>query len=121
MSNINNSSESLRILYVGIRNTLDVLHPDAFDRINTDGNPQIKANLRLQNITKRGVLGGTVAAEVDDGVVSFATKDDDAIVGIFINDAMWDPFDSIGAIGSQRGVYAFGMGTLETNIKGGSV
>lgn len=108
----------LRILYLGTRNTIDSLEDAAFTKSNTTGNAQIVANTTTAGIEKVGVLAGSVLAQKGDGVVGAAGTAGaaDKVVGITINDAAGNAFESSSAAASGKGVYVHNMGVYETNI-----
>ena len=110
------ADSDLRILYNGARISLDSIPREAFTRYNNKGNPQLLANQRTKDIKKRGCLAGSVIAQRGNGLVGPAMKDDDAIVGLLVVDAVWDPYDTIGLMGSRKATYVCCMGIYETNI-----
>lgn len=117
---------ALKILYVGHRNTLGVLDEDAFTKVNfVDGTTR---NSRLSVDTNRGVLGGSVAVVKGEGIVGGPTAPSalpydpttdgasEQPLGVFINDAAGNAFESTSAAGSGRGVYLSGLGTYAVDV-----
>lgn len=119
------SSSALRILNIGVRNTIGVLTDDAF----TQSNPTaVATNVSSRvNTTKTGVLSGSVAFARPDGGQSnfvggpgdnatqgaFSTSDKMGYrpVGVFINSANGNPFENQPGVASGVGPYVSGMGT----------
>lgn len=107
--------------YVTTRNTLGKLTSDAL----TQANPPVvtAANTKsttLTNITKTGVLGGSVAFTRPDfangyvgGPVAPAGTYNAGIkpLGIFLNDAQGNPYENAPGVASGVGPYACGSGT----------
>lgn len=106
---------ALRILYVGHRNSIGQLNNPGFDQVNDSGNPQ-KASNSLVLGASEGVLGGSVAAAKGSNVIGPASGADDAVVGIFINDAAGNLFESTSAASSGVAPYVNGMGTYEVDV-----
>jgi hypothetical protein len=126
---------ALRILHLGVRNTVGELADDGF----TQTNPSVvtaSASTTLTGITKRGVLGGTVAITRPDkgnGKIGGAPSSPVAgnkPVGIFINDALGNPYENTPAAASGKCPYVSAQGTYgsrlyettqQTTAGGGSV
>ena len=106
----------LRILYLGIRNSIEELEDAAFTKSNRVGNAQLAANTTLADVEKLGVLAGSVCAAKGEGVVGAGASDDDAVLGLFVNDAAGNAYESSSAAASGKGVYVHGMGTYEVGI-----
>lgn len=127
------SSSALRILHVGIRNSVGVLCDDAF----TQNNPAvITTQVSAQaNTSVKGILGGSVAfirpdsnggADVIGGVGStavMAAMGASAIfsagfkaVGVFINEANGNPFENQPGVASGKGAYVSGMGVYGNQL-----
>ena len=112
------SSSALRILHVGIRNTVGQLTADAF----TQSNPAFGAALGqtqapglLTNVL--GVLSGSVAfsrgtPNEHGGVGSGVAAAGDAVLGIFINNASGNAFENQPGVASNRGPYVSAQGTF---------
>lgn len=117
---------ALNIHYVGHRNTFSALDEDAFTRVNFVQGTTI--NSRLSVDTNRGVLGGSVAVVKGDTVVGGPTAPaslpydpttDAALeqpVGVYINDAAGNAFESTSAAGSGRGVYVSELGLYAVDV-----
>ena len=120
------SSSALRILHVGIRNTVGVLTSDSFTQVNP---PAVTAFITDQvDTTKRGVLSGSVAfarpdagsnfvggpgiaaASGTSGGVSYPS-DPSVVLGCFINSANGNPCENTPGPASGKGPYVSAMGT----------
>lgn len=129
------TSARVQLFHVVTRNAQGILTPDAF----TQANPPIVtgyASTTLASITKVGVLGGSVAFTRPDygngfqgGPVLVSSAYNVGLVplGIFINDAIGNPFENTPGVASGRGPYVCGNGSClalsiyETKIQmGGS-
>lgn len=106
----------LKILYLGIRNSIEGLEDTSFTRSNRVGNAQLVANTTLVDVQKLGCLAGSVAAVKGEGVLGAGASDDDGIVGLFVNDLAGNAYESTSAAASEKGVYVHGMGTYEVGI-----
>lgn len=106
---------ALRILYVGHRNSIGELSEDGFTQDNEVGNAQ-KASNALAIGAPKGALGGSVAAAVSSGIIGPAIGPDSAIVGLFINDAAGNLFESTSAASSGIAPYVNSMGTFEVDV-----
>jgi hypothetical protein len=106
----------LRILYLGIRNSIEELNDAAFTKSNRVGNAQLVANTTVADVQKLGVLAGSVAAVSGSGVIGAASGPTAAIVGLFVNDAAGNAYESTSAAASGKGVYVHGMGTYEVGV-----
>jgi hypothetical protein len=106
----------LRILYLGIRNSIEELNDAAFTKSNRVGNAQLVANTTMADVQKLGVLAGSVAAVKGSGVIGAGSGPTDAIVGLFVNDAAGNAYESTSAASSGKGVYVCGMGTYEVGV-----
>jgi hypothetical protein len=88
---------------------------------NKVGNAQKVANSRLAPNTPKGILAGSVVAVAGDTQIGPCLGDStlafDKAVGIAINNALGNPYESSSAIASGKVVYAHGTGTvLRTDI-----
>lgn len=111
------SSSALRILHVGVRNTVGQLVADAF----TQSNPafgaaagQTQAPGLLTNVL--GVLSGSVAfsrgtTNEHGGVGSGVAPAGTAVLGVFINNASGNAFENQPGVASNRGPYVSAQGT----------
>lgn len=117
---------ALKILLVGHRNSVNALDEDAFTRVNFTTGTTV--NSRLSVDTNRGVLGGSVAVVKGEGIVGGPTAPSslpwdpttDAAseqpLGVYINDAAGNAFESTSAAGSGRGVYVMGLGVYAVDV-----
>jgi len=98
---------------------------------NRVGNAQKVNNARLINANSpKGILAGSVVAVSGSGEIGPAAGDSttvyDAVVGVAVNDALGNPYESSSALASNKVVYAHGSGTVfktdiyETKQTGGS-
>ena len=122
------SSSALRILHVGVRNTVGILTDDAF----TQTNPPIvpTANTITQsagmNTAVSGVLGGSVAftrPDVGSNYIGgpresnpFAANPLVRPIGLFINNAVGRPYENTPGPASGKGPYVSAMGTYATSL-----
>jgi len=110
---------------------VEVLQRQAFNTIgstiaadltqdNRVGNAQKVANTRLNANTPKGILAGSVVAVAGNGLIGACAGDStvaDKAVGIVINDAVGNPYESSSGVASGKVVYAHGTGTvLRTDI-----
>ena len=118
------SSSALRILHVGVRNTVGQLTDDSF----TQSNPMFGANATeapglLTNVL--GVLSGSIAfARPDAGLNTHGGVGDDAVggekgtkvLGVFINNASGNAFENLPGVASNRGPYVSAQGTYANRL-----
>ena len=87
---------------------------------NRVGNAQKANNTRLDANTNKGILAGSVVAVAGSGTIGPCAGDasaNDLAVGIAVNDAVGNAYESSSAVASQIVVYAHGTGTvLNTDI-----
>lgn len=126
------SSSALRILHVGIRNTVGVLTDDAFRQqnppiINTAGTVTTSPGALTEVF---GVLSGSVAFTRPDagsnhigGPVTVAVSGVTAAqafntrpLGCFINNAAGNPYENLPASASNKGPYVAAMGTYGNRL-----
>lgn len=88
---------SIELLYPGRRNSLYVLEADGFTKLNFI--PGTTVNSLLDANTPRGVLGGSVAGLAGNLVVGAGNAAKKPL-GIYINNAVGNPFENTPAIGS---------------------
>lgn len=127
-SNLPTPNTHMEVLYRQTFNTLGGITAAGLTQINTLGNDQKKNNTRWNtpygagpNTTiNKGILGGSVVAVVGNGLIGPCAGDStvfDAAVGIAVNDAVGNPFESSSAVASQKVVYCHGTGTVfDTDI-----
>ena len=110
------SSSSLRILHLGIRNTVGQLAEDCY----TQTNPPVitsatSVTSQLTDTTLSGVLSGSVAFTRGDNQVGGPDNGESACVplGIFINSANGNSFENTpgASLASNKGPYVSGQGT----------
>jgi len=102
-------------------NTYGLITATGLTQNNRVGNVQKAANTRLTTSTNVGILAGSVVAVVGSNLIGPCAGDStvtyDMAVGIAVNDAVGNPFESSSAVSSQRVVYAHGSGTVfQTDI-----
>jgi hypothetical protein len=120
------SSSALRILNVGIRNTVGVLSDDSFTQTNPTA---VLTNVTTRvDTTLRGVLSGSVSfcrpdvgsniiGGPGDNAVQTAIQGDAALVvgysplGVFINSANGNAYENIPGVASGKGPYVSSQGT----------
>lgn len=120
------TSGRVQLFHMGIRNSLGILTADAFTQ---DTPPIVTAaankSTMLSGITKKGVLGGTVAftrPDIGNGYhggpvqVGAAYVAGQKPLGIFINDALGNPFENTPGVASGRGPYINGMASVGVTL-----
>jgi hypothetical protein len=119
------SSSALRILHVGIRNTVGILTDDAFTQTNP---PVVSTPAKISqsagmNTAVLGVLGGSVAFTRGDigpnyvgGAVAPAGTAFVIPVGVFINNAVGRPYENTPGPASGIGPYVSAMGTYGNSL-----
>ncbi len=128
------SSSALRILNLGIANSVGVLTDDAFTQTNppiVTGANTITAQV---DTTASGVLSGSVCFARGDaaggsnfigGPVAVAALQNITILGVFINSANGNAFENTPGTASGKGPYISGQGTYgntlfeDTELTGG--
>ena len=103
-------------LYRQTYNTLGDIVAAGLTQDNRVGNDQKVNNTRLTTTTNKGILAGSVVAVAGSGTIGPAAGDSttvfDKVVGIAVNDAVGNPYESSSAVGSGKVVYAHGSGTV---------
>jgi hypothetical protein len=127
------SSSALRILHVGVRNTVGVLTDDSFTQLNP---PIIRTTAPASTISTSpgcltevlGVLSGSVAFTRPDAgsnfiggptVTAMALPASVTLVralGCFINSASGNPYENLPAVASGKGPYVAAMGTYGSRL-----
>ena len=101
-------------------NTLGGIIAADLTQDNRVGNAQKVANTRLNAATPKGVLAGSIVAVAGNGLIGACAGDSttaDKAVGIAINNAVGNPYESSSGVSSGKVVYAHGTGTvLRTDI-----
>ena len=124
------SSSALRILNVGIRNTVGVLTSDSFTQTNPPAVTGATTITSQVDTTKRGVLSGSVAFARPDagggsnyvggpGIATAAAagagvvlaSPASVVLGVFINSANGNPYENTPGPASGKGPYVSAMGT----------
>lgn len=120
------TSGRVQIFHAGVRNAVGILTADAF----TQDTPPIvtttaNVSTQLTGISKKGVLGASVAftrPDIGNGYHGGPVQVSSAYVpyllplGIFINDALGNPFENTPGVASNRGPYLAGQGTLGVSL-----
>jgi len=119
-SNLPVPNTHCEVLYRQTYNTLGGIIAGDLTQNNRVGNTQKVANSRLGDKTNKGILAGSVVAVAGNGLIGPAATDGtnfDKVVGIAVNDAVGNPYESSSAVASQKVVYMHGTGTvLSTDI-----
>lgn len=119
------SSSALRILNLGISNTVGELHDDAFTQTNPPKVTTAGTISSKVDITLVGVLSGSVAFARGVGVAAgrmFVGGPEAAgtvlcrPLGVFINSANGNAFENTPAVSSGVGPYVSGMGTYGNSL-----
>ena len=116
------SSSTLRILHLGIRNSVGVLTEDAFTQSNpavVTGAATVSSQLGdLANVL--GVLSGSVAfTRPDEGsnyIGGPTGSTGEQPLGVFINNANGNSFENTPGAASGKGPYCSGQGTYANRI-----
>lgn len=121
------SSSALRILHVGIRNSVGILTDDAFTQTNppqtATGSATVTDAIGLAPEVL-GVLSGSVAfARPDAGSNYVGGPSDGAasagfqhVLGLFINNAVGNAFENTPGVASGKGPYVSGQGTYASSL-----
>lgn len=118
------SSSALRILHVGVRNTIGQLTADAFTQTNPAHSPDAAAVTQASGLLDGvvlGILSGSVAFARPDGdnthggptAVPAATE---RVLGVFINNAVGNAFENQPGVASNRGPYVSAQGTYGNKL-----
>lgn len=119
------SSSALRLLHVGVRNTVGILTDDAFTQTNppiVTGAGTISSNV---DTSVSGVLSGSVAfTRPDEGsnyiggpVAGLTTANPNVRpLGLFINNAAGYAYENQPAAASGKGPYVSAMGTYASQL-----
>jgi hypothetical protein len=120
------SSSALRILHIGVRNTLGQLTADAFTQTNppieTANAARISTSAGMQT-NVLGVLSGSIAFTRPDEGVNFhggpsirAAAANERVLGIFINNASGNAFENQPGVASNRGPYVSAQGAYANSL-----
>ncbi len=120
------SSSALRILNLGIRNSVGVLSNDSFTQTNP---PVVTATSAISSNVDTSVLGalsGSVAMTRPDAGVNFIGPNAEGVgaanelfvmaLGIFINDAVGNAYENTPGPASGKGPYVSGQGTYASAL-----
>lgn len=134
--NFTESNSALRIMHVGVRNTVGQLTADAFTQANPVNSPNASAISTAPGMlsTVFGVLSGSVAFTRPDSALPGAVGGPKAgaandnlqrALGCFINNANGNAFTNIPGVASNKGPYVSAQGTygnrlFETQIQSGA-
>jgi hypothetical protein len=121
------TSGRVQLFHMGIRNTMGILTADAFTQTNPPVVAGSNTSTTLAGVTKKGVLGGTIAFTRPDvgggnGRIGGPVKVSSAYVatikplGIFINDALGNAFENTPGVASGRGPYVHGMASVGVTL-----
>lgn len=114
-SNLPVPNSHCETLYRQTYNTYGAITTVGLTQDNRVGNDQKKNNTRLDTNTNKGILAGSVVAMVGDQQIGSCAGDTttaDKAVGVAVNDAVGNPFESSSAVGSGKIVYMHGSGTV---------
>lgn len=106
---------TLKIHYAGHPDAICTLSAAAFTRQNYGNLPGGRTCDRITADTPDGALGGMVAKISDSDEVDIYDRDN-AIVGIFLNNANDAAFENTPAIASGKLTYMHSMGTYSTDL-----
>jgi hypothetical protein len=120
------TSGRVQIFHEGVRNSLGFLTVDAF----TQNNPPVvtttaNVSTTLAGITKKGVLGASVAFTRPDAgngfhggpvLVGAAYVVGQRPLGFFINDSLGNAFENTPGVASGRGPYLCGRGSVGLSL-----
>jgi hypothetical protein len=105
----------IEVLYRQTYNTYGQITAVGLTQDNRIGNTQKTGNTRLTAGTPKGILAGSVVAVAGDGLIGPCTDMTtafDKAVGIAVNNALGNPYESSSAVASNKVVYAHGTGTV---------
>ena len=119
-SNLPVPNQHCEVMYRQTFNTYGQIVAAGLTQDNRVGNDQKKNNTRLTTKTNKGILAGSVVAVSGSNEIGACAGDasaNDMAVGIAINDAVGNAYESSSAVSSGKCVYAHGSGTqLSTDI-----
>lgn len=114
------TSGRVQLLHVVTRNAVGLLTPDAFTQTNPPIVTGAPASTTLAGITKRGVLGSSIAFTRPDYANNYhggPIKVGNNYVagylplGIYLNDSLGNAFENTPGVASGRGAYVCGSGS----------
>jgi len=104
------------VLYRQTFNTYGQITSAGLTQNNRVGNDQKANNTRLNANTNAGILAGSVVAVAGDGLIGPCAGDSsstfDKAVGLAVNDALGNAYESSSAVASERVAYCHGTGTM---------
>lgn len=112
------TSGRVQAFHIGYRNSMGLLAPDGF----TQANPPIvttNVSTTLAGITSVGVLGSSIAftrSDAGNGFIGGPTASGELPLGIFINDAIGNPFENTPGVASGRAPYYAGLGCFGLSL-----
>jgi hypothetical protein len=120
------SSSALRILHVGVRNTVGQLTADSFTQTNppieTANAARISTSAGMQT-NVLGVLSGSIAFTRPDEGVNFhggpsarAAGATERVLGVLINNASGNAFENQPGVASNRGPYVSAQGSYANSL-----
>ena len=118
MANYSNPSPDthVEVLYRQTYNTIGQIVAAGLTQDNRVGNAQKVGNTQLTAATPKGILAGSIVAVAGDGIIGPCAGDStlaaDMAVGIAVNNALGNPYESSSAVASNKVVYAHGTGTV---------
>lgn len=120
-SNLPVPNSHMETLYRQTYNTFGDITASGLTQDNRVGNDQKVNNSRLNSNTNKGILAGSVVAVAGDGIIGACAGDSttvaDKAVGIAVNDAVGNAYESSSAVASGKCVYMHGTGTVfQTDI-----
>lgn len=121
------SSSALRILHVGVRNTVGILTDDAFTQTNPPNvtNTAAISQSAGMDTAVLGVLSGSIAFSRGDvgsnyigGALAAGSTDDQYVspLGLFINNAVGNAYENTPGVASGKGPYVSSQGTYASSL-----
>jgi len=114
------SSSALRILHLGVRNTVGVLTDDAFTQANPVSVTAAGTTSTQVDTTVLGVLSGSAACTRPDAGDNFIggpiVNDDCQVLGFFINTANGNSYENTPGTASGKGPYVSSQGCYANNL-----
>lgn len=125
--NFTESNSALRIMHVGVRNTVGQLTADAFTQANPVNSPNAAAISTAPGLLTNvfGVLSGSVAFTRPDSALpgacggpktTVATSNLQRALGCFINNANGNAYTNIPGVASNKGPYVSAQGTYGNRL-----
>lgn len=121
------SSSALRILYVGVRNSIGILTDDAFTQTNPPNVTTASTISTNVDTSVLGVLSGSVAFTRPDQGANYIGGNAESLananfetyvrpLGLFINSASGNAFENQPGAASGKGPYVSGRGTYASQL-----